>query len=170
MVSSNATPIDGKLPGDWSLTENQRVLSIYKKLAGSRDAALVPAIIQAVDRSEYAVAIDITVEYESVTVGDLCRKILEKWYDPIGDLYKAREVNGKTRAGLSYFSVKTKDELGQWWKENSNKADSDIEEFICKIRISEEESFGYKSDKDKEYYQNLMKLRCGVKYGDRNRE
>ncbi|MDA0767330.1 MAG: hypothetical protein O3A92_10965 [Verrucomicrobia bacterium] len=147
LVSSNP-PTTGEWneepPPPWTNEENWRVQELVRAIAKYEKAA-VPALIDNLDRQEYAMSISTAVPHSPMTIGDVCRSTIESMSDPIGMMYKSRSnAKDESMMGSSYLSqLRTKEDFEKWWIQNRGKSVAEIQREARDWHVARESAFGF---------------------------
>jgi hypothetical protein len=157
LVSSNPPTTgewDEEPPPPWTNEENWRVQELAQAIRKYEEAA-VPALIDNLDRQEYAMSISTAVPYRPRSVGDVCRSSIESMFDPIGMMYKSRRnTKDESMMGSSYLSqLLTKEDFEEWWIQNRGKSVAEIQREARDWHVARESAFGFT---DAQHQKNIL--------------
>lgn len=168
LVSTNTPPEDGGLglsdlvtePPGWSREEDARVWQAFAEIVNA-GPAIVPYLIENLDRTEFSTCISTSVPYCPLSVGRVCCMALEEMYDPIGMFYKSRDNGrGEHIMGTSFFdALPDKQAARDWWEQNSHKTVQQVQRDIYQWHVDREMQFGFEDDEQKARVLETIKRR-----------
>ena len=126
-----------KRPRNWSDAEDERVHRVIARL-NADPRRHMDALIANIDRREFATTMSTSVPFSPITVGMICREVIEYHF------YRhcPREVIEKPATKdnqINYFDTLTLNHqrLARWWIENRGKSDLEIGRMIADWRSAE---------------------------------
>jgi hypothetical protein len=132
-------------PGSWDPAKQQKVTDAYSKLQAMGTDAF-PYLINKFEDDRYSHE-HCSSTYTSVSVGQACKRLIERQVDIRGIRYKSRETPGGSGMGLDFdeYVYSNYGSYAAWWRINRFRSLKQMRIAVVRWRISEEKWRGFVS-------------------------